>query len=102
MEIRRTDSARSVAAAIWLLSVVGLISVSSACAARQDKPAAENTLHQTTGEAGSAVPKAHPPYYPNTAGNIVAPPGNPAGNPAGAPPIVGGTENRTGGWPEGR
>jgi len=42
------------------------------------------------------------PYYPNTAGNIVAPPGNPAGNRAGDPPIVGGNVNQSGGWPEGR
>jgi hypothetical protein len=48
------------------------------------------------------MPKARPPYFPNTSGNIVAPPGNPAGNPAGSPPIVGGTENQQGGWPEGR
>jgi hypothetical protein len=48
------------------------------------------------------MPKARPPYFPNTSGNIVAPPGNPAGNSAGSPPIVGGTENQQGGWPEGR
>ncbi|HEU4684054.1 MAG TPA: hypothetical protein VFS39_06090 [Nitrospira sp.] len=62
----------------------------------------QNSLSQNTGEAGSTIPKARPPYYPNTAGNIVAPPGNPGGNPAGAPPIVGGTENQQGAWPEGR
>jgi len=72
------------------------------CAHRPDRPVTENSLSQHTGEAGSTIPKARPPYYPNTAGNIVAPPGNPAGNPAGSPPIVGGTENRQGGWPEGR
>jgi hypothetical protein len=69
------------------------------CAHADDR---QNALSQSTGQAGSTVPKARPPYYPNTAGNIVAPPGNPGGNPAGAPPIVGGTENQTGGWPNGR
>ncbi|HSF69222.1 MAG TPA: hypothetical protein VLA47_02495 [Nitrospira sp.] len=48
------------------------------------------------------MPKSQPPYFPNTSGNIVAPPGNPAGNPSGAPPIVGGTENQQPAWPEGR
>lgn len=62
----------------------------------------KNSLSQHTREAGSTQPKARPPRYPNTAGNIVAPPGNPAGNDAGAPPIVGGTESQHGGWPEGR
>jgi hypothetical protein len=65
-------------------------------------PAAKNSLSHTTGEAGSTIPKAHGPYYPNTAGNIVAPPGNPAGNPAGSPPIVGGTENQQAAWSGGR
>lgn len=64
--------------------------------------ATENSLAQQTGEPGSTIPKTEPPYYPNTAGNIVAPPGNPAGNPAGSPPITGGTENQSGGWPAGR
>ncbi|UVT19115.1 MAG: hypothetical protein H8K03_15045 [Nitrospira sp.] len=62
----------------------------------------EFSLAQQTGEPGSTIPKTEPPYYPNTAGNIVAPPGNPAGNPAGALPITGGTENQSGGWPAGR
>jgi hypothetical protein len=48
------------------------------------------------------MPQSHPPYYPNTSGNIVAPPGNPAGNPSGAPPIVGGTANQQAAWPDGR
>jgi hypothetical protein len=49
------------------------------------------------------MPRSQPPYYPNTSGNIVAPPGNPAGNPSGAPPIVGGTANQeAAAWPEGR
>ena len=64
--------------------------------------ATKNALSQNTGEAGSTVPRSHPPYYANTAGNIVAPPGNPAGNPAGSPPIINGTENSSSGWPAGR
>ena len=62
----------------------------------------KNALYQQTGEEGSSVPKKHSPYYPNTAGNIVAPPGNPGGNAAGSPPLVGGNMNQSGGWPEGR
>lgn len=61
-----------------------------------------NSLAQQTGHAGSTLPRTNKPYYPNTAGNIVAPPGNPAGNPAGMPPIINGTENQSGGWPIGR
>ncbi len=61
-----------------------------------------NSLAQHTGVAGSTISRPHPPYYPNTAGNIVAPPGNPAGNPAGSPPIINGTENQSSGWPAGR
>jgi len=83
------------------LCAAGLV-LAAGCSTPQDKLAAQNSLHQNTGEAGSTMPSANPPYYPNTAGNIVAPPGNPAGNAAGNPPIVGGTENRQGGWPEGR
>lgn len=73
-----------------------------ACSHRDDGPATKNSLQQNTGEAGSTIPRANPPYYPNTSGNIVAPPGNPGGNPAGAPPIVGGNMNQESGWPEGR
>ena len=62
----------------------------------------QNSLKQNTGEAGSTFPKSQPPYYPNTSGNIVAPPGNPGGNPSGAPPIVGGTANQQAAWPDGR
>jgi len=62
----------------------------------------QNSLSQNTGEAGSTLPKAHAPYYPNSAGNIVAPPGNPGGNPSGAPPIVGGTSTEQTAWPESR
>jgi hypothetical protein len=83
------------------LSAAGLVLL-AACTAEHDRLAAQNALSQNTGEPGSTISKAHPPYYPNTAGNIVAPPGNPAGNPAGDPPIVGGNQNQRGGWPEGR
>ncbi len=86
--------------ALLPMLVLSLGLVSGASCARD--PAAKNALAQNTGEAGSTIPKAHPPYYPNTAGNIVAPPGNPGGNHAGSPPIVGGTQNQQGGWPEGR
>jgi hypothetical protein len=65
-------------------------------------PESQNSLKQNTGQAGSTQPRSHPPYYPNTAGNIVAPPGNPAGNSSGAPPLVGGTETQQSAWPEGR
>ena len=64
--------------------------------------ATKNSLSQHTGESGSTIPRTNPPHYPNTAGNIVAPPGNPAGNTAGSPPIINGTENSSGGWPAGR
>ncbi|WP_145976269.1 hypothetical protein [Nitrospira moscoviensis] len=68
----------------------------------ETKPAPQNSLHQHLGEAGSTIPRSRPPYYPNSAGNIVGPPGYPAGNPALAPPIVGGTMNQTSGWPTAR
>ena len=70
------------------------------CIPKQTK----NSLSQQTGKAGSTIIRNDPPYYhlPNTAGNIVAPPGNPAGNPAGSPPIINGTENSSSGWPAGR
>lgn len=86
--------------AMGLLSAGWLVCV--ACAAVDDRRAARNSLHQETSSEGSTVPKARPPYYPNTSGNIVSPPGNPAGNPAGSPPIVGGTMNQETGWPDGR
>jgi hypothetical protein len=61
----------------------------------------QNSLSQNTGEAGSTFPRSGS-YYPNSAGNIVAPPGNPGGNSSGAPPIVGGTSTEQTAWPEGR
>ena len=83
----------------WLVIAVlpALITAGSGCS--DNSP---NSLAQNTGEPGSTMPKSHPPYYPNTSGNIVSPPGNPAGNPSGAPPIVGGTANQQAAWPEGR
>lgn len=70
-----------------------------ACSHRSD---AQNSLSQNTGEARSTMPKSQPPYYANTSGNIVAPPGNPGGNPSGSPPIVGGTMNQQTAWPDNR
>ena len=81
--------------AAWCL----MVALGSACSSRSDS---QNSLKQNTGDAGSTIPRSQPPYYPNTSGNIVAPPGNPAGNPSGAPPIVGGTANQQASWPEGR
>jgi hypothetical protein len=80
-------------------SLSALITLCSGCSHGLDK---QNSLGQNTGEVGSTTPKSQPPYYPNTSGNIVAPPGNPAGNPSGSPPIVGGTVNQQAAWPEGR
>jgi hypothetical protein len=82
----------------WTL-LFGLVLSYGACSYRQEGPAAQNALSQHTGSAGSTVPKARPPFYPNTAGNIVAPPGNPAGNPPGSPPIVGGNMAQQSVWP---
>jgi hypothetical protein len=79
-------------------AVCVLVGSGSGCSS----PGTQNSLKQNTGEAGSTMPKSQPPYYPNTSGNIVSPPGNPAGNSAGSPPIVGGTENQQAAWPEGR
>ena len=81
-----------------LLCIVFALS-SLACSHRQARSASQNALSQHTGAAGSTVPKARPPYYPNTAGNIVAAPGNPGGNPPGSPPIVGGNQAQQGVWP---
>lgn len=75
-----------------------MLIVCAGCLPKESK----NSLSQHTGEAGSTIPRSNPPHYPNTAGNIVAPPGNPAGNAAGSPPIINGTENSSGGWPAGR
>lgn len=86
---------------LTLVSGTALLSA-LACAQTSDGTPAENSLRQHTGEAGSTVPRAGSPRYPNTAGNIVAPPGHHGGNDAGAPPIVGGTESQHGAWPEGR
>jgi hypothetical protein len=85
-----------------VLPAAALLTIATAVAGCTPQAKAQNSLSQTTGETGSTVPRSGSPYYPNTAGNIVAPPGNPAGNGAGAPPIVGGTENQRVAWPEGR
>ncbi len=92
--ISRRHIAWSVLPALCLMIALG-----SACSSQSDT---QNSLKQNTGDAGSTMPQSHPPYYPNTSGNIVAPPGNPAGNPSGAPPIVGGTANQQAAWPDGR
>jgi len=82
--------------------VVGMVLITSlGCVPKETK----NSLAQNTGDPGSTIVRTSPPpyhHYPNTAGNIVAPPGNPAGNPAGSPPIINGTENSSDGWPAGR
>jgi hypothetical protein len=87
----------------WTVMVMMLctaIAAGTACSSRSN---GQNSLRQSTGDAGSTVPKAQAPYYPNTSGNIIAPPGNPAGNPSGAPPLVGGNTNQQAtAWPEGR
>lgn len=83
----------------WPLVATFCIIVAAATACSS---APQNSLKQNTGDAGSTVTRSHPPYYPNTSGNIIAPPGNPGGNPSGAPPIVGGTTNQQAAWPEGR
>lgn len=82
----------------WTLLFTLMLSC-AACTHRQEEPTTQNALSQHTGAAGSTVPKARPPFYPNTAGNIVAPPGNPAGNPPGSPPIVGGNMAQQSVWP---
>ena len=83
------------------LVLTGLV-LCSGCSRGNDEANHRNSLRQQTGQEGSTVPRANPPYYPNTSGNIVAPPGNPGGNPAGSPPIVGGNMNQESGWPDGR
>ena len=83
----------------WSAAVVVLL---TACSGERERLTTQNSLGQNTGDPGSTVSQVPPTYYPNTAGNIVAPPGNPAGNRAGDPPIVGGNVNQNGGWPEGR
>jgi hypothetical protein len=79
----------------WLLLIVV---TGNACSFQSDT---QNSLSQNTGNPGSTVPRTGT-YYPNTSGNILAPPGNPAGNASGAPPIVGGTANQHAAWPDGR
>jgi hypothetical protein len=87
----------------WTGAVVTLCAALVAGTACSSRSNGQNSLKQNTGDAGSTMPRSQPPYYPNTSGNIVAPPGNPAGNPSGAPPIVGGTANQeAAAWPEGR
>jgi len=87
--------------AFMTVAFVGL-SLCAACSFGNETSGHKNSLRQQTGQEGSTVPRANPPYYPNTSGNIVAPPGNPGGNPAGAPPLVGGNMNQESGWPNGR
>jgi len=86
----------------WMVMVMMLctaIAAGTACSRSSN----QNSLKQNTGDAGSTAPKAQAPYYPNTSGNIIAPPSNPAGNPSGAPPIVGGNTNQQAtAWPEAR
>jgi hypothetical protein len=89
--ICRRDIACAAAALMTIAAVAGC-----------SLPRTQNSLSQNTGEAGSTLPKSQPPYYPNTAGNIIAPPGNPGGNASGSPPIVGGTSTEQTAWPEGR
>jgi hypothetical protein len=81
------------------MMLVATAAVLLSCAQQKPRMTAQNSLSQHTGAVGSTVPKAHPPYYPNTAGNIIAPPGNPAGNSPGSPPLVGGNENQGPTWP---
>lgn len=85
---------RPLSSRLCAIFAVGVVVASMSCVPKET----QNSLAQHTGEAGSTLPKTHPPYYPNSAGNIVAPPGNPAGS----PPIINGTENQSGGWPRGR
>jgi hypothetical protein len=90
---------REVARVSMVLLCAGVL---AACAHTQPNvPSDRNALSQETGEAGSTI-RSEKRTHPNTAGNIVAPPGNPAGNPAGAPPIVGGTTNQRPRWPDNR
>ena len=73
-----TDLAEFLGAALALVVCAVLSAI--ACASQDTS---KNALYQQTGEEGSRTPKAHAPYYPNTAGNIVAPPGNPCSDPPG-------------------
>ena len=95
MAMARSQARRSITAVL-----TGLV-FCAACS-HESNTGDRNSLRQHTGHEGSTVPRANPPYYPNTSGNIVAPPGNPGGNPAGSPPIVGGNTNQESGWPDGR
>jgi hypothetical protein len=81
-------------AAFW-----AVMATISACA---HSSGTQNSLAQHTGQAGSTFPRTEGPQYPNTSGNIIAPPGNPGGNPSSAPPIVGGTTSQQTAWPEAR
>ena len=83
-------------------ATAALLTIAAAADGCSQSATRQNSLSQNTGEAGSTAPKSQPPYYPNTSGNIVAPPGNPGGNASGAPPIVGGTSTEQTVWPEGR
>jgi hypothetical protein len=85
----------------WPLTVIFVLAAMNGCGLSATSTG-KNSLKQHTGEPGSTVPRSNPPHYPNTSGNIVAPPGNPGGNPSGFPPMVGGTETQQTAWPEGR
>ena len=92
------NSSKHLSAQLCSIICCAILMVCAGCIPQATK----NSLSQHTGESGSTIPRSNPPHYPNTAGNIVAPPGNPAGNAAGSPPIINGTENSSGGWPAGR
>jgi len=56
--------------AFMTVAFVGL-SLCAACSFGDETSGHKNSLRQQTGQEGSTVPRANPPYYPNTSGNIV-------------------------------